>query len=88
MAIDDTIWAIRSKVYHKLGDANATDRAMEPLFWYIKTGRAPLEFERLFKACTPRQLSTIASRLIKHSGGDYQNTINSICQYIGFQREF
>ena len=87
MSIDNIIWDIRGKVFRKLGDTRKTEIAMDPLIWYVKTGRAPFEFERRIKACTPRQQSTIASRLIKYSSGDYQCAINSICNYIGFQRE-
>lgn len=86
MAIDDTLWSIRQKIYRKLGDTRATEVALEPLAWYIGTGRAPLDFERRLKACTERQLSTVAGRLIKYSGGDFQCAINSVCQYIGFER--
>lgn len=86
MAIDDVFDTIRDKIYHELGDIRSTDTAISPLIWYIKTGRAPFEFERRLKACTSRQLSTIAKRLIKHNRGDYNDAINSIYQYIGLRR--
>lgn len=88
IAIYDAIFKIRDKVYHKLGDIRSTDIAMEPLVWYISTGRAPLDFEKLIKSSTSRQFTTIANRLIKYSYGDFQEAINSICQYIGFRRDY
>lgn len=86
MAIDDILWTIQQKVYRKIGNTMETETVMGPLYWYIETGRAPLEFERRLKACTSRQLTTIANRLIQHRNGDYQCAINSVCQYIKFDR--
>lgn len=86
MAIDMVLWNIHSKIYSKLGSTIETDNAIAPLEWYIRTGRAPYEFERLLIGCTSRQQTTIANRLIKCGGHDYEEAINSVCQYIGFDR--
>lgn len=86
MAIDMVLWDIYNKIYSKLCNTIEADRAIAPLEWYIRTGRAPYEFERILIGCTSRQQTTIANRLIKYSGRDYQEIINSACQYIGFDR--
>lgn len=86
MAIDMVLWNIHSKIYSKLGSTHDADRVIAPLEWYIRTGRAPTAFERALINCTSRQQTTIANRLIKCNGGDYQDAINSVCQYIGFDR--
>ena len=86
MAIDMVLWNIHSKIYSQLGSTLDADRAISPLEWYIRTGRAPAAFERSLIGCTSRQQTAIANRLIKCNGGDYQAAINIVCQYIGFDR--
>lgn len=85
-SIENVLWNIRDKVYSRNGSTRDTAEIMEPLNWYIKTDRAPLEFIRLLCSASSRQLTTIANRLIKHAGGDYDMTINSVCEYIGISR--
>lgn len=81
--VDDVLWDIRNRIYGKLGNTIETDVAIDPLKWYINTGRSPYDFERRLKACSSRQLTTIANRLIKQSRRPYNTIINSISVYIG-----
>ena len=86
MTIDMVLWNIYDKIYSKLGNAVDADRVFAPLNWYVQTGRAPAQFELILKNCKSRQITTIANRLIKYNGFDYDSAINSVCQYIGFDR--
>ena len=86
MAIDMVLFDIHCKLFSRLGSTLDADRAIAPLEWYVRTGRAPGAFVRILNGCTCRQKTTIANRLIKFIGGDYQDAINSVCQYIGFDR--
>lgn len=83
MSIDNVIHAIYDRIYAKLGDTREAEMAIDPLKWYVATGRAPLEFETRLTGCSKRQLATIANRLIRQSRGRYDTIINGISAYLG-----
>ena len=85
-AIDDTIYYIKSKLCKKYTIADS-ERYMSPLVYYISTGRASTDFLRILINLTERQKSTIANKLVKNYGND-QAAIDSICQYIGYERYY
>ena len=85
MAIDNALFDIRMSLWRQHSIAE-TDKIMDPLDYYIRTGRASAAFEKLIIGATKRQKSTIARRLEKHYLGSYDDAINSICQYLGYQR--
>lgn len=82
--IDDTIYSIKSKLCKKCTIADS-ERYMTPLLYYISTGRASTEFLKALVNLTERQKSTIANKLVKNYGND-KAAIDSICQYIGYER--
>lgn len=82
--IEEMIYCIKSKLYKKYTIAES-ERYISPLVYYISTGRASTDFLRLLINLTERQKSTIANRLVKSYGND-KAVIDSICQYIGYER--
>lgn len=82
--IEEMIYCIKSKLYKKYTIADS-ERYISPLVYYISTGRASTDFLRILINLTERQKSTIANKLVKNYGND-QAAINSICQYIKYER--
>lgn len=52
--IDNTIWDIKSKISKK-HTISESESFISPLIYYINTGRAPVEFLRIFVNLTERQ---------------------------------
>lgn len=84
-AIDDTMWDIKQKLMRKCTTDNA-DRYLYPLAYYIDTGRAPAGFLKLLINLSDRQKAIVGNRLMKNYGNN-ERVINSVCQYIGWNRE-
>lgn len=78
--IDNTLFAIKKRLFASYSVDNAT-RIIEPLCWYITTGRAPTDFLCKLVNANSRQLTTISNRLAKH--GSYDDAIASVRQYLG-----
>ena len=84
MKIDDTLFEIQRKLWKK-HSVNDSERMIAPLAWYIYTGRATAEFERMIVNTNSRQKAAIANRLAKDYMV-YPKAIDSICDYIGYTR--
>ena len=74
--IESSLWAIERHLMGKYGcDTAASD--MEPLKWYISTGRASGYFLHNLLFCRPYM---IARKL--HEGGSYDQVLERIKQYM------
>lgn len=84
MKEDNYLWDIKKYLMNKYG-VDQAERDIDPLAWYIKTGRASVSFLNLLYKKKP---FLIARRL--HSAGScgsYDDIINGIKTYIGYQKE-
>lgn len=78
-----SLFLIWDCIYHKVsGDRYLANRIMDPLTWYISTGRCCGAFVHAIDNITKRQISTIANRLIKAGGGNYEESIKAVTDYI------
>lgn len=85
--IDDVLLLIRQEVFSMTQETRETELALDPLIWYINTGRAPTDFLKKLITCSPHQIASIAQRLMKNKYV-YDDAINSVCACIGFRRFF
>lgn len=79
--IDTMLWSIQREDMQRHGCTQA-ERDMQPLVWYINTGRASTEFLRLLMNTRP----VLVARDL-HKGGSYEEVINRICHRIKYQRD-
>lgn len=79
-AIETGLWHIERYLMDKYGGQQASVDCA-PLKWYINTGRAPLDFIRLVLNAKPFM---IGRKL--HEGGSYEDAINRVAKYIGWER--
>lgn len=74
--IDNGLWTIQKYLMERYG-VDASYREIDPLRWYVDTGRASADFiKRVFNA----KSFMIASKL--HEGGSYDEVIQRIKDYI------
>jgi len=76
--IDDYIWKVQKNLMNKYGIDEA-ERDIDPLKWYIHTGRASTEFINLLLGAKPFM---IARKL--HMGGSVDEAIDRIKIYIEY----
>lgn len=74
------LWAIQRSIANKYGWTQS-ERDIEPLNWYINTGRACHDFKAKLLDAKPFMVGRIL-----HKGGSYEETIDRVCEYIGFER--
>jgi len=79
--IDDYLWKVKRYLLAKYGTKTA-DREVEPLEWYIYTGRASATFLGLLRAKKPY----CVARLL-HDGGSTDEVIKRVKNYINFKGE-
>lgn len=79
--IDTMLWHIQREDMQRHGCTQA-ERDMQPLVWYINTGRASTEFLRLLMNARP----VLVARDL-HKGGSYEEVINRVCHRIKYQRD-
>ena len=60
---------------------HVAERDMYPLKWYINSGRASLAF---LGKMIDKKPYMIGRKL--HQGGSYEDAVNRICSYIGYER--
>ena len=77
--IDACIWDIESKLASVYGCMEA-ERMIQPLVWYINTGRASTDFLRLLINAKPQTKAAIYRRLAKLESFD--GTITAICNVL------
>ena len=78
-SIDCCLWAIERDLIKKHGTAQA-QRDMQPLRWYVNTGRASLDFLRLLMTAKPFM---VARKL--HEGGCDTDVVDRVKRYIGYK---
>ena len=78
--IETTLWHIQRAIMNRYGFAQS-ERDISPLKWYINTGRASLDFLNKLIEAKPFM---IGRKL--HEGGSYEEAINRVCKYIGYER--
>ena len=81
LGYENILWRIERVLRAKYGIDQA-DRDIDPLAWYIKTGRASMEFIKLLSDAKPFM---VARRL--HEGGSYEETIQRVKKLIGYTEE-
>lgn len=64
-------------------DLDSADRAFYPLEWYVATGRSSSLFNGIICEMNSRQKTTIAKRLVKCGGWNYDESLNSVKEYMG-----
>ena len=80
-AIFEGIWRIEKYLFEKYG-ATQAEIDIDPLRWYIFSGRASLEFIRLVLNAKPFM---IARKL--HTGGSYEETIEHLKKYLKYDND-
>ena len=76
--IDTMMWRIQREDMQRHG-CDAAERDMQPLWWYINTGRASTEFLHKLMYTSP---CMVARDL--HKGGSYEEVINRVCRRIKY----
>lgn len=79
--IDNGLWAIQLCLMNKYG-VDTARRDMEPLKWYIGTGRAPIQFISDLLDAKPFMVARIL-----HKGGSYDDVLKRIKKYVGHVEE-
>ena len=79
--IETGLWHIERYLLQKYGSAQAA-RDMEPLKWYIATGRASTEFIWAILTAKPFMIG----RLL-HKGGSVDEAIQRLKKYVGWEEE-
>ena len=74
--IECGLWAIERYLMQKYG-CDAAARDMEPLKWYINTGRASVSFISRLLICKPFMIGRIL-----HEGGSYDEMILRVKNYV------
>ncbi len=80
-SIETCLWHIERHLTNKYGVTEA-GVDMAPLRWYIYTGRASTEFIRELMKAKPFM---VARKL--HMGGSYQEAVDRVKKYIGWEDE-
>ena len=80
-ASEATLWVIEKCLRDKHG-CDQAERDMDPLVWYIRTGRASLEFLRKLSRA---KAFMVARRL--HESGSYEEAIQRVKHCIGYDKE-
>ena len=80
---DDALFAITMSIV-RIADTTLDDaqRIIAPLEWHITTGRCSGRFVAKINHLTKRQVTTIAKRLIRAGGVDYDQAIASVRDYL------
>lgn len=80
---DNAVFSITMSIV-RIADTTIDDaqRIIAPLEWYITTGRCSGRFEAKINHLTKRQVTTIAKRLIRAGGFDYDQAIASVKDYL------
>lgn len=76
--VDGKLWEIKLYLINKYG-SRAADNDVDPLRWYISTGRASVDF---LKALLQAKSFMVARKL--HEGGSYDESIARVKKYIGY----
>lgn len=77
--IDSYLYAVESYLMKQYGIDQAR-RDIDPLKWYINSGRAPVQFIGMM---TQKKPYMIGRKL--HQGGSYDDAVKRVKNYIGFK---
>ncbi len=78
--IDTYMWYVERYLMKQYGSTQASIE-IDPLRWYIVTGRAPVQFIRLMIQKKPY----LIARILHKKGESYNEIIDNIKKYIGFK---
>lgn len=70
--LDDYLWKVKVYLMRRYGCA-ASDRLMDPLLWFVRTGRSSAEFDRRLMAIKPFVIGRLLAK-----GGSVDETITRI----------
>ena len=76
--IDDYIWKVKLYLMRKYG-VDRAERAVDPLKWYIETGRAPTSFLKDLQNVQPFMIGRL---LYKEKDGSVDMAISSFKQLV------
>lgn len=76
--MDNFIWNAKSYLMRKYGCAIA-ERDIAPLEWMYRTGRDPMAWRSFLTEKKPYRIAQLL-----HEGGSYEEAINRINKYIGW----
>ena len=79
--IDSFLWSVQRYIVHKHG-VDASYRAMDPLVWYINTGRASMSFLKNLVQAKPFMIGRILMK-----GGSTDDVIKAVKAYIKYDEE-
>lgn len=79
-AIENYLWAVERYLMGRYGSTQARID-IDPLKWYVVTGRAPVQFIRLMVQKKPY----LVARILHKKGESYNEIISNIKKYIGFK---
>lgn len=77
-ALDSTLHEIKMKLWSISGSSQEAERSIEPLVWYICTGRAPTPFLIALINANKRKITTISKRLHKIGGWNTDDAVKSV----------
>lgn len=78
LLIDNTLFAIQKSLWKKYG-VDEAQRIIDPLLWYINTGRAPVSFLGKLVQKKPYLIGRVLAK-----GGSYDEAIQRVKNYIGY----
>ena len=79
--IDMFLWNVRHYLERKYGSREA-ERMSDPLFWYVRTNRASLDFLGKLIEKKPYLIGRVLAK-----GGSYDEAIQRVKNYIGYREE-
>lgn len=77
--IDDHIWKVKYYLMRKHGCGQA-NLFISPLTWYIRTGRASVEFLKKFLNARPYMIGRLLAK-----SGTYDGAITALKQYLNVE---
>ena len=79
--IDMFLWNVRHYLERKYG-SRESERMSDPLFWYVRTNRASLDFLGELIQKKPYLIGRVLAK-----GGSYDEAIQRVKNYIGYLEE-
>lgn len=80
--IEDYLWKVRYYLMRNYGTQNA-EFMMYPVNWYIRSGRASLDFLKLMMRKRPYLIGRV---LHDAESCTVDETMERLCKYIGYER--
>lgn len=80
LAVDEYLWQVRRYLWKKTGSVDAGNRLIDPLHWYVQTGRASVTF---LHKLTDKKPYVIGRQLLTTGQCSTDEAIRIIRQYLG-----